>query len=131
MPDVTEVIDDPDLGGGQPFQVVRQVRRRTLQAGASESIHNEHINLTGNIQPAQTDDLQLLPEEDRKTRTIVIRALFAFQLGSDAQTSYTPADIVIFHDEVYKVIRIDDWSNWGFQTAYASFQKGMTAHDFE
>ena len=131
MPDVTEIIDDPEIGGGQPFDVVRQIRHRTLAAGKNEQVINKWLHATGNIQPAGEDALQLMPEEDRSSKTIVIRAKFAFQLGNDNASSYTPADIVIYIGEVYKVTRLEDWSSWGFQTAYATLQKGCDVHDYD
>ena len=131
LPDITHVIDDPEVGGGVRFTVVRQSRKRTLVAGASEKTVNEKLIATGNIQPAQTSDLQLFPEEQRNTKIIVIRSTFTFQLGDDNGSGYNPTDYVIYQGEVYKVTRIDMWQSWGFQTAYATLQKGVKPDDYE
>lgn len=129
LPDVREVIDDPELGGGEPFTVVREVRKRTLTAGQNETVTRTRINLTGNIQPASTEDLQRLKEEEQSERVIVIRSLFQFSLGEDSGSGYTAPDLVIYLGEVYKITRVDQWTQWGFNTAYAAQQKGMSASE--
>ena len=124
MPDVTELLDDPDLGGGEAFTVVRDTRTRSLEASAQGAISRVRIDATGNIQPAQTEDLQLLPDEDRSEETIVIRSVLSFQLGSDGHASYTLPDIVLYDNRAWKVIRIDHWQSWGFNTVYAKCLRG-------
>lgn len=130
-PDVTELLDDPELGGGIAFTVVRETRKRTLVAGQNEQVTRERFQATGNIQPAQTEDLQLFPEEDRSQRIIVIRTTFTFRLGEDAKSAYQPSDKVIFENAVWKVTRMDHWTDWGFTTAYAVLQRGEDPNGLE
>lgn len=130
-PDVTELLDDPDLGGGVAFTVYRQTRKRTLAAGQNEKVSSEKLDATGNIQPAGEEALNLLPEEDRSERVIVIRSTFIFQLGNDEAHSYTPSDLVIYDDAVWKVTRMDHWTQWGFTTAYAVLQRGVDPNGLE
>lgn len=129
LPDVLEIIDDPELGGGEPLTVIRETRRRTLAAGQSETVTRERIQITGNIQPASTEDLSRMTEEEQSERVIVIRAVFRFRIGSDDQSEYTASDLVIYLGDVYKVTRVDNWHQWGFTTAYAVHQKGMKASE--
>ena len=124
-PDVTELLDDPDLGGGESFTVVRETRRRSLAANQSEQVIRRRFAVTGNVQPAQTEDLQLLPEENRSERVIVIRSKFTFELGTDGKSSYAPADLIIYDGKVWKATRVDHWSAWGFTTTYAVLQRGV------
>ena len=130
-PDVTDLLDDPELGGGVAFTVVRQTRRRTLSAYQDEEVTPEKFTATGNIQPAQEEALNLLPEEDRSERVIVIRSTFVFQLGHDDGSEYVQPDFVIYDDAVWKVERMDHWTAWGFTVAYAVLQKGESPDELE
>lgn len=125
-PDVTELLDDPELGGGVAFTVIRETRRRTLAAGGSEQVSRNRLAATGNIQPAQMEELQLLAAEEQSERVIVIRSTFSFQIGTDSAAAYMPADLVIYDGAVWKVTRLDHWEPWGFSVAYASLQKGVS-----
>ena len=120
-PDVIELLDDPELGGGVAFLVARTSRRRSLTA--EDTLATEYFRATGNIQPAQTDDLQLLPDENRSQKVIVIRSVFTYQIGSDGLAGHTQPDRVIFDGRSWDVLRVDDWSAWGFHTAYATMRK--------
>lgn len=130
-PDVTELLDDPELGGGVSFLVIREQRRRTLVAGSSEQVTITKITATGNIQPADIEALQLFPEEDRSDKVIVIYTKFAFQLGADGDSEYMPADIVIYDHMAWKVTRVNHWSKWGFTIAYATHVEGVDLSGLE
>lgn len=130
LPDVTEILDDPEIGGGQPFTVVRDTLRRTLSANAEEQRTRQRFAAAGNLQPAQTTDLQLLPDEDRSEETLVIRSTFTFQLGTDGYAQYTLPDVVLYDRKVWKVFRIDPWQAWGFHTAYARCIRGVAVSDY-
>lgn len=121
MPDITELLDDPDVGGGQSFQVERTsgIRANGKKVPSTPTLHNA----TGNIQPAQPKELERLPEEDRKKNVIAIRSTFNFQMGSDdGGKAYTDPDVVIIGGKRYRVLKIDDWSLYGFQCAFATLQ---------
>lgn len=117
FPDVTEILVDPDIGGGLEFTAVRTTKHRTLRGELETEI--EETVCRGNIQPAQPEDLEQMPQEDRKQTVIVIRSTFHFQLGSDGDGEYTLPDEVKFDGKRYKINRVDDWSPWGFTTAWA------------
>lgn len=117
MPDVTEILDDPEVGGGQPFQVVRYTSTRTLGAVTKTP---QTFDLTGNIQP-QDMSSQTSTSEDTLNETIVIYAVFAFQTGeNDGGTTYTGPDEVLYDGKRYRVTRVNNWSKWGFSIAYAT-----------
>ena len=116
LPDVTEIINDPDLGGGVSFQVRRIVNTRTV-AGVSQAVQT--IDLTGNIQPT---DMAARPStaEDVLSEGIVVRALFAFSTGiNDGGVTFTGPDEILYLNKTYRVTQVDDWAQWGFTTAYA------------
>lgn len=108
QPEVVELLDDPELGGGIPFLIARTTVTRSLTAERTESI--AYFRATGNIQPAQTDDLQLLPDENRQSKVIVIRSVFKFQIGSDGARTHIEPDVVLWDGAAWDVLRVDDWS---------------------
>ena len=117
MPDVTEILDDPEVGGGEPFQVVRYTGRRTLGTITKEA---QTFDLTGNIQP-QDMASQSSTAEDLLTENIVVYAKFGFQTGSnDGSNVYTSADEILYDGKRYRVTRVNDWHKWGFSIAYAT-----------
>lgn len=120
-PVVIELLDDPELGGGVPFLVVRETHRRSLID--DDSIDQVILRATGNIQPSQPDNLQMDPDEDVHNKEIVIRSTFKFQLGINGKTTHSPPDVVLWDGLVWDVMRVDDWAQWGFQTAYATERK--------
>jgi hypothetical protein len=121
MPDVTDLLDDPDVGGGQPFQVERTTGTRAngKKVPGVPVVHKT----TGNIQPAQPKELERLPEEDRVKAIVAIRSTFTFQTGSDdGGKAYTDPDVIIISGIRYRVLKIDDWSAYGFHCAFATQQ---------
>ena len=117
LPDVTEIIDDPEIGGGQAFQVVRYTSTRTLGAITKTP---KTYNLTGNIQP-QDMSTQTSTSEDELNESIVIYAKFAFQAGeNNGGTTYYGPDEIHYDGKRYRVTRVNNWSKWGFSIAYAT-----------
>ena len=68
-PDVTEILDDPEVGGGVSFLVRRP--KETRVKGSVELTYEE-IHGTGNIQPAEKSATQGV-NEDQLNEQIVIR----------------------------------------------------------
>ena len=116
MPDVTEILYDPEVGGGQAFQVIRNAAVRKL--GGYEKTTTTY-DAVGNIQP-QTMTNQASTLEDLLSETIVIYSTFAFQTGSNTGTSIVEADIVVYNDLHWRVTGVDNWSAWGFTRANAT-----------
>ena len=117
MPDVTEIINDPEVGGGQPFQV-RRVANTRVMGGVTRSV--EVIDCTGNIQP-QSLQTQSSTAEDLKTESIVIYACFSFSVGSnDGGVTFDGPDEILYDGKTYRVTSVNDWSDWGFSIAYAT-----------
>lgn len=117
MPDVTELFCDPDVGGGQSFQVERTTKVRVLGGGASSA---SIFSAIGSIQPAQPDELQQIPEEDRKNAVMAFRSSFAFQMGSDDDVTNILPDVIIYNGQRYRVLKLDNWSAYGWQCAFAT-----------
>ena len=116
MPDVTEILDDPEVGGGVQFSVTRNVSVRSL--GGYTKTPTVYI-ATGNIQPQEMSN-QSSTAEDLLNESIVVYSTFAFQAGSNSGSSIIEADIISFDGLRWRVTRVDDWSKWGFSRAYAT-----------
>lgn len=117
MPDVTAILDDPEVGGGVSFQVKRC---QTVRSSPIEYTKNEVIyNVTGNIQPQDMSN-QSSTAEDLLTEVIIAYSRFTFQVGSNSITQIIEADIILYDNKQYRVTRVDDWSKWGYTRAVAT-----------
>lgn len=116
MPDVTEILDDPDLGGGVSFPVTRKHIARTR---GSYTTTTETFQATGNIQPMQKGFTQG-ENEDQMNEEIVIRSKFIFQIGSHNEADTIETDEITWHGYRWRLTRIEDYADWGFTVAYAT-----------
>lgn len=116
MPDVTAILNDPEVGGGVSFQVRRVASVRSRGGFTrNETIHNA----TGNIQPQENNN-QSSTIEDLLNEVIVAYSTFCFQAGSNNGESIVEADIILYDNLEWRVTRVDDWSKWGYTRAYAT-----------
>ena len=115
-PDVTAILDDPEVGGGVDFIVERKsmVRNR-----GTFTIKPTTFSATGNIQPVEKGFNQLSPE-DQKNEQIVIRTTFVLLDGSHNADGVTGTDEVIYQNKRYRVTKVNNWEDWGFVEAYAT-----------
>lgn len=121
LPDVLEIIDDPEVGGGVEFQVIRTVTTRKL--GTVENV-TQTINATGNIQP-EGKGIQASTLEDPMNEGIVIYSTFIFQTGENSGgISFTGPDEVIWNGIRWRLTRVDNWADWGFTIAHAERVRG-------
>ncbi|MBR3587784.1 MAG: hypothetical protein IKO00_17330 [Oscillospiraceae bacterium] len=115
-PDVTEILDDPEVGGGVSFLVRRP--KETRVKGSVELTYEE-IHATGNIQPAEKSATQGV-NEDQLNEQIVIRTTTVLQAGTRNETGVYHADEVFYKGFRWRVLRVENWEDWGFVTAYAT-----------
>lgn len=120
LPDIRELLTDPDLGGGVSIIVTRKTYKRSY--GHVEEAQTATYNVFGNAQPAGSVDLQSMADEDRKTDTVIIRSTFDFQIGEDKGDTFTAADEVAVFGRLWRVTRVEPWSPWGFTVAYAALK---------
>ncbi len=89
-----------------------------------ETVRNEGIS--GNIQPAASEDIKLFPEEERSEEVIQILSPFEFSLGEldEEEMTFTTSDRILYQGRNYKVIKTKDWFGpGGFRKAWAVRQK--------
>ena len=113
---LSSVLADPDLGYTS-FTVERTVCTRS----SGTSIPSvQTFSASGDIHPGTPEMLQLLPEEDRHEDFIVVYTDFPLSLGTnDGGASYTTPDRILYGGKTWRVVRVRDWSAFGYYQAYA------------
>ncbi len=128
--DLSSVLADPDLGF-TGFTVQRTAYTR--QSGASvPSVQT--LPASGCIHPGTPEMLQLLSEEERHEDFIAVYTGFPLSLGENpgchpeqsegsgshlcSDTYFTP-DRILWNGNTWRVVRIRDWSVFGYYQALA------------
>lgn len=106
---------DPELGATS-----FDVQRITYYLNSSTSPSTEtHSGVAGSIHPATQEILELLPEEERSEESIYIHTEFGLRMGkNNGETSVAP-DRIVWNGKTWRVVRIRDWSAFGFCEAIA------------
>ena len=115
-PDVTEILDDPEVGGGQAFLIRRP---KQIRVKGSVDLQVQEIWATGNIQPADKSATQGA-NEDQLNEQIVIRTTAYLQAGTRDESGVYQADEIIWNRIRWRVTRVENWIEWGFVSAYAT-----------
>ena len=117
MPDVTAILNDPEVGGGVAFQVRRVENERSLGRVIK---HETLYDCIGNIQPEEKSVLASTTE-DQLSESIIIRSTFVFMVGdNNGGDSFIGEDEVLWDGRVWRVTRIENWKDWGFTVAHAT-----------
>ena len=113
---ITDTLSDPELGY-TPFTVERITYTRTRSGNTSRS---ETFSASGLIHPGTPEMLQLLPEEERKEAFITVYTDFALSTGDPGSgASFTGADRIHWNRQIWRVVRVRDWSGFGYYQGYA------------
>ena len=114
--DVSAALTDPDLGF-TAFTVQRIMYRR--QNGSSVP-SDQMLPASGCIHPGTPEMVQLLPEEERHEEFIAVYTDFPLHLGENSGgTTHTAPDRILWNGETWRVIRVRDWSVFGYYQALA------------
>ena len=115
--DISSAIFDPELGC-TAFTVERITYTRSREGTASRS---ETARAMGCIHPGTPVTLQLLPEEEKNGEFIEIYTDYALSTGTPEGfgVSFTGPDRIHWNDRTWRVVRIRDWSMFGYCQAYA------------
>ena len=114
--DVSAALTDPDLGF-TAFSVLRTTYRR--QNGSSVP-SDQILPASGCIHPGTPEMVQLLPEEERTEEFIAVYTDFALSTGeNDGGATYTVPDRILWNGESWRVVRVRDWSVFGYYQGYA------------
>ena len=114
--DVSAALTDPDLG----FTAFT-VQRTTYRLQNGESVPSvQTLPASGCIHPGTPEMVQLLPEEERHEEFISVYTGFALSLGeNNGGTAYTVPDRILWNGETWRVVRVRDWSVFGYYQALA------------
>ena len=114
--DFSDVLFDPEMGYTS-FSVERVVYTRGRGGTSSRS---ETFSASGLIHPGTAEMLQLLPEEERKEAFIAVYTDFALSTGDPGfGASFTGADRIHWNGLTWRVVRVRDWSGFGYYQGYA------------
>ena len=83
--------------------------------------HSEIVQVQGCIHPGAPEMIQLLPEEEKNETFIVAYTDYPLSTGTpeDAGASYTAPDRIRWNGQTWRVIKVKDWSTFGFVQAVA------------
>ena len=121
MTDISQVILDPELGS-----VSFHVRRYTYTVSRGTTTKTEQsFSAAGCIHPGTPETVELLPEEERHKIFIVIYTTFALSLGENpGGITYTAADRILVGGRMWKLVRLRDWSAFGYRQGLAVLTEG-------
>ena len=116
MIDISSVILDPELGS-VTFTVERSVWKR--DQGENVLLAKSTASAVGCIHPGTAETLSQLPEEDRHEEHIVIYTAYPLSLGQNDGITFTVPDRILRNNQTWRVVRIRDWSAFGYIQALA------------
>lgn len=112
---VTDAILDPEMGLTS-FTVDRITYTRS---GSGTAEQKQTFSARGDIHPGTPEMLQLLPEEERHEDFIAVYTDFPLSLGADAGKRFTGPDRILWAEQAWRVVRVRDWSAFGYCQALA------------
>ena len=115
--DIMDAVLDPELGN-TAFTVERITYTRSRSGTTSRSTTAQ---ATGCIHPGTPEMLQLLPEEERAEQFIAIYTDYPLSTGApeDVGASFVAPDRIHWNGQTWRVVRVRDWSMFGYYQAYA------------
>ena len=118
LPDITDLLYDPEVGGNQPFDIKRTTT--VNRKGRYSSSSTVTIHASGSVQPAGTNVLEQLPEGDRDKAVYIVRTRTAMQMGSPTDDGAVLSDEIIYRGDRYKILVVKEWQAWGMYVAYVT-----------
>ena len=111
------VIHDPELGCAD-FTVERITYTRCRE-GTAFSTRTEQAR--GCIHPGTAETLKLLPEEEQHGTYIEIYTDYPLSTGipEEGSASFTAPDRIRWDNRIWRVVRVRDWSAFGYCRALA------------
>ena len=115
--DIASALLDPELGC-VPFTVERITYTRSREGIISRSVTEP---ARGCVHPGTAEALKLLPEEEKNEQFIVIYSDYPLSTGTpeDAGASFTGADRIHWNGQVWRAVKVREWSAFGYVQAWA------------
>ena len=116
MINISSAILDPELGSVS-FSIERSVWKR--DQGDNVLLAKSTASAVGCIHPGNAETLSQLPEEDRHDEHIIIYTAYPLSLGQNDGLTVTGPDRILRNNQTWRVVRIRDWSSFGYVQALA------------
>lgn len=115
--DIASALFDSELGSVS-FTVERITYIRSREGTTSRSVTEQ---ARGCIHPGMAEALKLLPEEEKNEQFIVIYTDYLLSTGTpeDAGVSFVGADRIHWNGQIWRVVKVRDWSYFGYVQALA------------
>ena len=121
MADISTALLDPKLGFLH-FTVRRLTYR--LSQGETSVTHTDHA-AEGCIHPGTPEMAELLPQEERHRELIAVYTGFPLSMGSNpGGVTWTATDRILYGGKEWKLVRLRDWSQFGYYQGYAVLTDG-------
>ena len=115
--DISSAVFDPELGC-TAFTVERITYTRSRSGTTSRTVTAQAM---GCIHPGTPEMLQLLPEEEKAEEFIAVYTDYALSTGTPESTgaSFIGPDRIHWNNRTWRVVRVRDWSGFGYYQGYA------------
>lgn len=117
---IAEIVDDPDFA--QSFTITRSQGGNWVLGAWVDSIVT--VGMWGSLQPPTPEELDQVPEGDRVTAIIAIHCTQQIY-ETNVDHSHGISDIVLWHGEKYRVIKVFPWNDYGYWKALACRMSGQ------
>ena len=112
LPDVTDVLTDPELGS-QFFHIYRSSGR--WESGRFHGV-TQKIAAYGNIQPSTQEQVNQVPDGDRVNGMITVWSTVPVLLAGQREPNNL-ADEIQWNGNRYKAVALMPWTDYGFCVA--------------
>lgn len=117
---IAEVVNDPVFS--QSFTIVRSQGGYYRQGRWVNATVN--VQAWGSIQPPTPTDLEMVPEGDRVSGVVQIHTTQPIY-ETNVELTNGISDIVTWHGQQYRVLRVFEWQDYGYWKALAVRMSGQ------
>ena len=115
---MSEAVFDSELG------CVSLSVERITYVRTREGLHEliSFITVGGCVHPGNSKEITLLPEEIKNNECIVVYTGYTLSTGTQENpetSSYIGADRIHWNGQVWRVVKVRDWSEFGYVQALA------------
>jgi hypothetical protein len=118
--DIGGVVDDPAFA--QTFTIVRSQGGVWKLGKWANSI--TEVGYWGSIQPPNPEELEQVPEGDRVSGVIAVHSTQPIY-ETNVELTNGISDIVIWHKQKYRVVKVFPWQDYGYWKALAVRMSGQ------
>lgn len=117
---IADVVNDPDFA--QNFTITRS-QGGQFKLGRWQNATTS-VAAWGSIQPPNPEELEQVPEGDRVLGLIAIHSSQPIY-ETNVELTNGISDIVIWHNQNYRVVKVFPWQDYGYWKALATRMSGQ------